>query len=468
MGNPINGELLPSEVKDVEDWLIRSTQEEGFAEEYKLLKTGKSISNSSKLICLQPIMDDYGIMRCNSRIVNAEFLPVETRYPVILPRTSGITKLIINQCHEDGYHSTGTNHTLATLSAKYWIISAREAIREVEKDCVVYRRRKAKLATQVMASLPDVRLKMSLRPFTNDAVDYAGPFITIQGRSIRRAKRYLCLFTCLNTRAIHLEMSFKMDTDSFLNAFSRMTSRRGLPEVMFSDDGRNFVKANKELQDLVNQLDQEKIKQKIANKGVQWSFNPPAAPHFGGAHEIMVKAAKKSIKNILGNADINDEELMTAFVGAESLINSRPLTYQSSHPGDDVPLTPNHFLFGQLGGHFAPDSVDETKFNLKKRWRRVQELIRHFWQRWLKEWIPSLNSRKKWNNEKDDFKAGDVVLVLSTDTPRGQWPLGRITKTFTGSDGRVRVVNVQVGRNELTRSVHKLVPLEFDGRIDKS
>ena len=79
-----------------------------------------------------------------------------------------------------------------------------------------------------------------------------------------------------------------------------------------------------------------------------------------------------------------------------------------------------------------------------------------------------MNSRKKWNNKKDDFKAGDVVLVLSTDTPQGQWPLGHITKTFTGSDGRVRVVNVQVGRNGLTRSVHKLVPLEFDGRIDKS
>ena len=97
------------------------------------------------------------------------------------------------------------------------------------------------------------------------------------------------------TRAIHLEMSFKMDTDTFLNVFSRMTSRRGLPEVMFSDNGGNFVKVNKELQDLVNQLDQEKIKQKTANKSVQWSFNPPA-DHILVEHKIMVKAAKKSIK----------------------------------------------------------------------------------------------------------------------------------------------------------------------------
>ena len=97
-----------------------------------------------------------------------------------------------------------------------------------------------------------------------------------------------------------------------------MESRRGIPEVMFSDNGGNFVKPDKGLKDLVNQLDQEKIKHTIANKGVQWSFNPPGAQNFGGVHEIMVKAAKKSIKNILVNADINDEELVTAFVGAES------------------------------------------------------------------------------------------------------------------------------------------------------
>ena len=89
-----------------------------------------------------------------------------------------------------------------------------------------------------------------------------------------------------------------MNTDSFLNAFSRMASRRGIPGVTVSDNGGNFVKADKELKDFMNQLDQEKIKQTTSNKKVQWSFNPPGAPHFGGVHEIMVKAAKKAIKNI--------------------------------------------------------------------------------------------------------------------------------------------------------------------------
>ena len=206
-----------------------------------------------------------------------------------------------------------------------------------------------------MAPLPQIRPRFSLRAFAQTAVDYGGPFITVQGRRTRRQKRYLCLFTCLATRAVHLEMAYALDMDSFLNAFYRMVNRRGLPREMLSDNGGNFVGGNKELSDLVKELDRDKIAKSTANQGIQWKFNPPHAPHFGGAHEIMIKGAKRAVYAILGNADITDEELMTAITGAEALLNSRPLTYQSANPEDDVPLTPNHFLFGQVGGQFAPE-----------------------------------------------------------------------------------------------------------------
>ena len=92
----------------------------------------------------------------------------------------------------------------------------------------------------------------------------------------------------------------------------------------------------------------------------------------------MIKATEKAIYSILGSADITDEELLSAVVGAESLINSRPLTYQSTNATNPTPLTLNHFLRGQLGGRFAPDCVDVVAFNPRKGWRRVQELVRHF------------------------------------------------------------------------------------------
>ena len=121
----------------------------------------------------------------------------------------------------------------------------------------------------------------------------------------------------------------------------------------------------------------------------------------------MIKAAKRAVNAVLGNADVTDEELTTAFTGAEALLNSRPLTYQSANPEDDIPLTLNHFLIGQIGGQFAPESVDETNYSLKKRWRRVQELVRHFWHRWLREWIPSLSNRRKWLKEERDLQSGN-------------------------------------------------------------
>ena len=81
----------------------------------------------------------------------------------------------------------------------------------------------------------------------------------------------------------------------------------------------------------------------------------------------MIKSAKRAIMAILNNADVKDEELVTAFCGAEALINSRPLTYQSANIKDNVPVTPNYFLHGQMGGKFAPEVMDEIAYDPKKR-----------------------------------------------------------------------------------------------------
>ena len=231
---------------------------------------------------------------------------------------------------------------------------------------------------------------------------------------------------------------------------------------MYSDNAKNFKAADKELKALLLQLDEDKIKASTSNKGIVWHFTPTLAPHFGGVHESMIKSAKRSLNAVLGNADITDEELMTALTGVEALVNSRPLTYQSANPHDDIPLTPNHFLHGQIGGHFAPSSVDHTQYNLQKRWRRIQELVRHFWHRWLREWIPTLSSRKKWHREHRDVQVGEIVIVISPDTTRGNWPLGRILEVYPGRDGWVRVAKVQVGEGTLVRSVNELCPLECD------
>ena len=185
-----------------------------------------------------------------------------------------------------------------------------------------------------------------------------------QGRGRTKAKRYLCLFTCLVTRAVHPEMSFSLDTDSFINAFTRMMSKRGTPTYVISDNGSNFAGADRELRELVESFDQERIiRESTKHHRIDWKFNPPAAPHFGGVFEALIKSEKKAIKATLGDADINDEELHTAICGADS----QPISYVGADPNDHSPLTPNHFLVGQFGGPFAPELLDaEEVYNPKK------------------------------------------------------------------------------------------------------
>ncbi|XP_064643625.1 uncharacterized protein LOC135497723 [Lineus longissimus] len=237
-------------------------------------------------------------------------------------------------------------------------------------------------------------------------------------------------------------------------------NRRGVPLEMYSDNGTNFVSGERELRELVEQFDEDMIERHGAVRGIKWTFNPPLGPHFGGVHEIMIKAAKKATAAILGNADINDEELMTAFSGAEALLNSRPLTYQSADVNDDTPLTPNHLLHGQIGGEFAPAAADNVAYNPRKRWRHVQRLLKHFWRRWMKEWLPMLHPRSKWAQERKDIEVGDIVLVVNPDTNRGKWPLGRVVEVCLGGDGHVRVAKVQIGKHVMTRPITRLCPLE--------
>ena len=206
-------------------------KQECFSDERQAIHLERELPSRSKLACLRPTFDNNGILQANGRLQSADFLPVKTRCPIILPRSAWTTKLIIRDYHVKSHHAAGTNHLLSLLSSRYWIVSAREAIRECERECAKCKLLKAKPATQVMAPLPSARLETSLRAFERAAVDYGGPFITKQGRGRQQEKRYLCVFTCMATRAVHLELAFGLSTDAFLNAFYSKLPKSSMPQL---------------------------------------------------------------------------------------------------------------------------------------------------------------------------------------------------------------------------------------------
>ena len=196
--------------------------------------------------------DDYGILIANGRLKYAEDLPFDARHPIPLPRNHPVTMLIINREHERLGHGAGVEHLLCELRTRFWVPKGRRAIRSIVESCPGCRRRfTAKPVDQIMASLPKSRVTHPLRAFERIGIDFGGPYLTKQGRGKSKRQRYLYLFTCLTSRAVNLGIVYGLDTDSFINASVRMTSRRGMPSSVVSDNGTNFVDADRELRQLV-------------------------------------------------------------------------------------------------------------------------------------------------------------------------------------------------------------------------
>ena len=144
--------------------------------------------------------DGNGSLRANRRLKFADELPFNSRCPILLSKHHPLTKLVILDAHEKRAHGTGIEHLLTQLRSRFWILKGRRAVRNLMDSCLTCRRRFLnKTAGQTMAPLPKVKVQMPSRAFDRVGVDYAGPFKTKQGRGKARAKRYLCLFTCLCT-----------------------------------------------------------------------------------------------------------------------------------------------------------------------------------------------------------------------------------------------------------------------------
>ena len=165
------------------------------------------------------------------------------RHPAVVPEKHHLTELIIQDAHSRVVGHFGVEATLNQVCKRYWILNAKVALRRVVRECVVCKRRDAKPENQIMAELPFARLQTNEAPFAQTGVDYFGPFMVRQRRST--IKRYGCLFTCLTTRAVHLEMAADLSTSFFINTLRRFIARRGPIKHIFSDTEQTLLAATK-------------------------------------------------------------------------------------------------------------------------------------------------------------------------------------------------------------------------------
>ena len=329
--------IAVEEMQRAERLIIKAVQ----AKEFK-----DSCKKSSSLHQLDPFVDSDGILRVGGRLRRAS-LTDSNKFPVILPRKSHISNLIIKHYHEQVQHQ-GRSFTLNEVRSNgYWIVGGTSAVGSYVSSCVTCRKLRGALQEQKMADLPEDRLEPA-PPFSNCAVDYFGPWLIKEGR--KQVKRYGVLFTCMASRAIHLETPCSLETDSFINALRRFVCRRGPIRQLRSDQGTNFVGAKRELKACLAELDQSKISSELLKINCDWfhfKMNVPSASHMGGVWERQIRSVRNVLSALLqsNGSQLDDESLRTLMCEAESIVNSRPLAIDTlSDPDALNPLTPNHLL----------------------------------------------------------------------------------------------------------------------------
>ena len=315
----------------------------------------------------------------------------------------------------------------------------------------------AKAESQVMAELPVCRLAPFTPPFYYTSCDYFGPYNVKVGRN-KTTKYYGVIFTCLNTRAVHVELAVDSSTMEFIQVLRRFFSVRGQPSLMISDNGSQFIGAERLLKELIKGWDIEKLCEFSAEKGIKWQFTTPASPHQNGCAEALVKSCKMALKKAIGEQVLTPFELYTCLLEVANLVNQRPIGRIPNDPDDGSYLCPNDILLGRSSSRVPQGPFRETK-NPRLRVEFVQKIVDSFWERWTRDVFPSLIPRKKWNAGKRNVRVDDFVIVQTPNAIRGNWHIGRIVDVYPGQDGKVRNVRVKTTAGVYDRPVTKIAVL---------
>ncbi|XP_048483697.1 uncharacterized protein LOC125488552 isoform X1 [Plutella xylostella] len=457
--------LTSSELHNSLLQIIKYEQSQYFSAEIECLSKGKKLTGN--LTNLHPFLDEMGLLRLSGRLHHAK-IAYSHKHPVILPKGSLITTLLIRSEHQRLMHA-GSRLVLANLNQKFWIVNGLLEVKKIVHKCVTCFRHKATVAKQLMGSLPAGRVNKPSRPFEIIGVDFCGP-LEIKLSRIRRSvigKGYILVCVCFATKAIHLELASDLTTETFLACFRRLISRRGLPTEVHCDNASTFKCANSQLVELYSLQSSQRHRAQVyefaSQRGIDFHFIPSYSATFGGIWESAVKSTKHHLKRVLQKNVLTYEQMNTVLTEIECILNSRPLLPLSTEPDDFCYLTPGHFITGSALTMYPEKNVSDIPQNRLKFWQLCTSLKQKFRNTWHKYYLNILQNRPKWRQEQHNVKLGSLVILKEDNIPNMCWPMARIVKLFPGHDGKVRAVEVRTPNHKTHhRSIHKICILPIE------
>ena len=465
--------LTPEEAKVLAfKHIIKETQREHYHHVIEYL-TGRNPAMPVIVSQLNLFLDPNNLIRSRSRADKSLLLTHDQKYPVLIAPESDVGKLIVLHSHRQCHH-LGTDSVVNHLrSSGFYIPRARSVAQRIIRQCVICQRYRPQFKAPTTCSLPTDRVNLIV-PFAKTGVDFTGHYLIDDGDG-GTSKYYLLIFTCLVTRAIHLEVLNSMSTEMFLLAMIRFCNRYGVPKHVYSDNAKTFVAGGNILSRV---FASDEFSSAFRPYSIEFRHIPTYSPWYGATWERLIKTVKSCVNKTVGRRVLTYYSFLTMISDVQNIINNRPLTYRSSDNGVDT-ITPNHFLrlnvdtpsmiLTDISG--LPDETDEEDPNYEPYNKLItsldvrQQLVNKFYETWLKNYLLSLkrevtNEGNACNIER--LRVGNVAIMQNAVKTRPHWKLVRITDHVPSSDGNLRSVKVQNHDGSIvTTSIKNLVPLEL-------
>ena len=434
---------------------IKDQQRHYYTDVISYLKGEVKRPSSSIKNQLDLFLDEDGVIRCAGRFKYAT-LPYNAKYPILLPKKSHLTTLIIKDRHKLAKHA-GIKSTLAEVRTDFWLPRGKRMVENIVRSCIVCRRFTAKpYMTPGPPPLPQIRLS-EMPPFTNTGIDFAGPLFCRERGSERAYKSYIALYTCASSRAIHLELVPSLSSISFMNSLIRFISTRGIPHIIISDNAKTFKKTAEDLNCMITR---SPTKEYVENKKITWLFYLEKSPWWGGFIERLVQSVKSILRKTLYRTFLSYDEMSTLLKEIEAVLNSRPITHMFEEIED--PLTPAHLLIGKRLTKLPATTSFINDTDKTNDYR--EKILKVFQQRWRDEYLSQLQdyhiSQQRSKGVDYEPMEGEVV-IMKENTPRSMWKLAKVQNTHRGRDGKIRSIEIKKPNGNLVRRPPQLlIPLE--------
>ena len=420
---------------------------------------------NSPLTFLSPFIDEHNVMRASGRCRKAEYLPYDSRFPIILPnyKNENTRSLIMHYHTKTMLMHMPQNETHHLLRERYFILGGKTSVSFVINRCLLCQRLSKNPLKQREGDLPPERMEAAI-PFKNSGLDVYGPYyLRHSGRGTQ--KRFVLMVCCMSVRAVALFPLKNMTSSAVVNALIRMNAQYPGLKNIFSDNGSNFRGADREIREAVAAWNKDELNLELDKVGITWTFGPASCGSAGGAWERLIGMTKKLIQSVIGDKTIDTDDFDTLIAGAAAIMNRRPMMQVSADIDEPLVLSPAHFLhpyvFTNSATNIMPPNSGEPE-TLKSGWRATQHLLDLFFTRFKREYLASLLKRKETKSSLVSPKAGDVVILKEDDLPREQWRLCRITEVINADKNHPRRFLLRDSKNKiLDRNINGFIPLEL-------